>query len=438
MTLLKEELTIINLQELLRLNLALPLYQRPYRWSVQSANALFLDNFESYQQGLREYRVGSVILHKENQTYNVVDGQQRLTTISILLHSLGRFISGLLTQYYSEASYQAIIANQQLFKKSVSELSESEKQGYNYLLTYCTAVKVVTDDEQEAFQFFDSQNSRGKTLDPHDLLKSYHLREMQDEVDAAYTVKLIGRWENVPEVELRTLFNTYLYPITQWVKGRDGLGYNVNKIGIFKGIKSEQTYNYAIYHKASHIFTEQFNNNGNHELIASKALNQFQLIHPVVSGKRFFHYVMHYHKQLHDVRLLIRKYHSSSEDDIKTILPDQRSGDTYIKQLYESILLFYADRFGMEALTPAVLQVCYSWCYSFRLTMENVTLLGINRYARGLHDRLNLELDLFVRIGEMNEAHDIKLVILEEPDIANQYKKKYEAIYNQLKEWNRW
>lgn len=320
MTLLIDELDILALDGLLKLKLALPLYQRPYRWSVSSANALFLDTYDAYQQSLKEYRVGSIILHKDDEIYNVVDGQQRLTTISILLHCLDFSIGGLLKENYNEASYQAIIANQQLFKKRVSELSDHEKVGYtNYLLKHCTAVKVVTDDEQEAFQFFDSQNSRGKSLDPHDLLKSYHLREMQDEVDAAYTVKLIGKWENVPEAELRTLFNTYLYPITQWYKGRDGLGYNASKIGIFKGIRSDQTYNYAIYHKASHIFTEQFNANGSHELIASKALNQFQLIHPIVSGKRFFQYVMHYHKQLQEVRLRIQKYHSASKHDMKEI-----------------------------------------------------------------------------------------------------------------------
>jgi hypothetical protein len=44
----------------------------------------------------------------------------------------------------------------------------------------CSFVRIVTYIEQEAFQFFDSQNTRGKSLEPHDLLKSYHLREMTD------------------------------------------------------------------------------------------------------------------------------------------------------------------------------------------------------------------------------------------------------------------
>ena len=36
-------------------------------------------------------------------------------------------------------------------------------------------VEVVLQDISEAFQFFDSQNARGKDLEPHDLLKAYHL-----------------------------------------------------------------------------------------------------------------------------------------------------------------------------------------------------------------------------------------------------------------------
>ena len=33
----------------------------------------------------------------------------------------------------------------------------------------------------EAFQLFDSQNNRGKSLEPHDLLKAYHLRQQDSE-----------------------------------------------------------------------------------------------------------------------------------------------------------------------------------------------------------------------------------------------------------------
>ena len=49
-----------------------------------------------------------------------------------------------------------------------------------YIENRCELVVVITDDISEAFQFFDSQNARGKKLYPQDLLKAYHLREMND------------------------------------------------------------------------------------------------------------------------------------------------------------------------------------------------------------------------------------------------------------------
>ena len=131
----------------------------------------------------------------------------------------------------------------------------------NYLFEHCSVVQIVTDSEQEAFQFFDSQNSRGKELDPHDLLKSYHLREMDDE-EEDQKIRIINQWENVNQDDLKDLFKIYLYPLTQWYKGKSGLGYSSSKIDVFKGIKTTNVFNYAIYHKASNLFVEQFNANG--------------------------------------------------------------------------------------------------------------------------------------------------------------------------------
>ena len=53
----------------------------------------------------------------------------------------------------------------------------------DFIEKQCELIVVITDDVSEAFQFFDSQNARGKALYPHDLLKAYHLREMT-ELDA--------------------------------------------------------------------------------------------------------------------------------------------------------------------------------------------------------------------------------------------------------------
>ena len=86
MPLIKNELSIFTIKDLFQLKLAIPEYQRPYSWSVESTNTLFMDIYEAYKEGLSEYRLGSVILHKNNEVYNIVDGQQRITTLSILLY----------------------------------------------------------------------------------------------------------------------------------------------------------------------------------------------------------------------------------------------------------------------------------------------------------------------------------------------------------------
>ena len=200
MTLLQEELLIINVDNLMKLNLKIPEYQRPYRWSSSSTNTLFTDTYEAFKSKINEYRLGSVILHKSKNSnsqvydYNLVDGQQRTTTLSILLYALGEDSQVLLNEEYKPSSQNSINNNYTLLQKRVNELQDDERVSYKkYLKENCTVVKIVTDSEQEAFQFFDSQNSRGKALKPQDLLKSYHLREMTRDPEEL-KIKLIFEW----------------------------------------------------------------------------------------------------------------------------------------------------------------------------------------------------------------------------------------------------
>ena len=66
---------------------------------------------------------------------------------------------------------------------SALEALDSQKKDslFKFINTRCQLVRIVTDDLDEAFRVFDSQNYRGKPLAPHDLLNAHHLREMQGE-----------------------------------------------------------------------------------------------------------------------------------------------------------------------------------------------------------------------------------------------------------------
>lgn len=443
MSLITEELSIVTVKELLNLNLKVPGYQRPYNWSTNSTNTLFTDTYEAYKEGIDEYRLGSVILHKRDNSYDIVDGQQRTTTLSILLYCLGeKNNNGLLNKKYSSLSTNSIINNFQILENKVSELKYDEKLRYkSYLLNNCTIVKIVTDEEQEAFQFFDSQNFRGKELAPHDLLKSYHLREMNNEKESL-KIKIINEWENKNQSELEILFKDYLFPLTRWYKWRNGLGYSSEEISSFKGIKNTNVYNYAIYQKASNLFIEQMNRNGSIELLASNELNQFQLTQPLIAGRRFFEYTLYYSNLLEKIQKKISDFSSKNSIDAnkEMLVPSKRSGDKYIKRLYECALLFFADRFGINSITDSVMKQLYTWSYSLRLVMVAVYPETINKYALGRHERVNSGIDIFAKISEMIEPEELNLIILDKlnNEQVGDRLKNYNEIWEFLKKENRW
>jgi len=433
MALLETELKIVKVFELFTLNLGLPNYQRPYRWTAKSTNTLFQDIFEAFENQLIEYRLGTVILHKHNDHYDIVDGQQRLTTLAILLFSLGHKDSGLLESKYNALSYGSIQSNCGILKRRINDTKKENDQSElkDFILNHCSFVQIVTDNEQDAFQFFDSQNSRGKELAPHDLLKSYHLREMKDEGNQ-FKVKIVNRWESLNSDDLEDLFKNYIFPLVQWYRGYDGLGYSTKKIDSFKGIRESSTTNHAFYHKASHLYVEQFNGIGNREFIGATKINEFQLTQPLIAGKRFFLYTDHYGQLLETIQDLIKTFHSAEE------IPEKRSGDIYIKQLYECALLFYIDRFGIKTLNKSVYNFFYTWSYSLRLVMKAVYPETINKYALGMHEKINNGISAFKLMSEMADPEGLNLILLQKPEVPDENKEKYIFIWDAIQKRNGW
>lgn len=292
---------IAKIKDIVSENFIIPEYQRPYKWSVDSTLQLFNDLYSAYKNNLEEYRIGSIILHSENGKLNIVDGQQRLTTISILLYCFNEdeksdFFPSLMTEknLFNNLSSKAIKNNYQILNKKCNSLIDDDKKYfYDYILNKCTIVKIVTDNIQEAFQFFDSQNSRGKPLAPHDLLKAYHLREMKNENEKEKK-EIIDTWENTNQKELKNLFEMNLFPLVNYYKKQSALYYSVKDINIFKGILNSNVYDYSIYLKSANLYIEQLNSQGVDELFCNKKINQFQLTQPIIAGKRFFylHYII--------------------------------------------------------------------------------------------------------------------------------------------------
>ena len=120
---------------------------------------------------------------------------------------------------------------------------------------------------------------------------------------------------------------------------------------------------------------------------------------------------------------------------------DKRTGDCYIKELYEGVLLFFADRFGIDSITDKVMKQLYTWSYSLRLVMTAIYPETINKYARGKHERINEGIDIFTRISEMNYPEELELIILKKVDkteITKNNLEKYKAVWEFLRKENMW
>lgn len=79
----------VTVQELLSSHgLEIPDYQRPYRWTERNVEQLLQDVNDALKDGKRDYLIGSVILHREGDGLDIVDGQQRLTTLCLILKAL--------------------------------------------------------------------------------------------------------------------------------------------------------------------------------------------------------------------------------------------------------------------------------------------------------------------------------------------------------------
>lgn len=415
--LLEEELKSITIKELLKMNnLKIPYYQRPYKWTERNVNQLIDDIlFHKDKQG---YRLGTLVLHYDNYNFNIVDGQQRTITIFLLAYALSKAkklpndikvdFSNLEFIPDNTISKNNIIINYDVIKKRINEFDNAK---IDFLLNKCELVKVVIGEENiqygrdsslaEAFQFFDSQNARGKALEPHDLLKAFHLREMNDFSTEDEKKKVVEQWEKIDSTELNILFNNYLFKIKKWIRGETaGKSFTKKDIDIFKGvtIEAKEMQNYPFI-KPSKINNYYVNTNKELGQVENLSIDYpFQIDQIVINGKRFFEMVIHYNKlrkyienientenELNNgIKNYIKNIHKEAIDILDKIDNYEgryRIGDKYIRNLFNCALFYYIDKFAKVDLEEAIKKI-FIWAYTLRLENKSVFLASVDNIAK--------------------------------------------------------
>ena len=235
---------------------SIPAYQRPYAWTTEEARELLSDLLSPFEDSpksitdLTPYFLGSIVLIKNESIpeADVVDGQQRLTTLTILLSILRSLVdtitaSEITTYIYQRGisiagtedryrlqlrqkdkdffrqyiqheggldilfkldssllsdSQRNIQANALCFFEVLKEKTEQLNQFVMYLVTRCFLVVVSTPDVDSSYRVFSVLNSRGLDLSVSDILKSEIIGAINESIQQEKYTKI---WED-EEVDL--------------------------------------------------------------------------------------------------------------------------------------------------------------------------------------------------------------------------------------------
>lgn len=198
-------LKTLSMKEVFDLKLVIPDYQRIYCWEEKNITALW-NNLKKMPED-QDYHLGSIILQNMENGYHIIDGQQRLVTLTLCLRALGyegnmpllaqRFESKEACENIANAKY--VIShrvkyeptdNSLLLKKILSHLSFS--------------VLILNSQNLDlAYTFFSNQNSRGVRLSDYDILKAHHLRFLISNDQQAE--HLARRWNAVSQEDAPTI-----------------------------------------------------------------------------------------------------------------------------------------------------------------------------------------------------------------------------------------
>lgn len=200
---------------------SIPLYQRNYTWGEEQIHRLIHDVLdEAEQEEQKDYFLGNLVVappHHADDPFDVIDGQQRLTTLYLLLTKLRarprlRARVGELQSLTYEARDKATRALRDVADVShtlpeeetdredsgilraariIDQLLDGDRTGarflaprvIDYLLTRVLLIRMPIDRTTDLNRYFEIMNTRGTQLSPVDIVKARLLRHLSDPLD---------------------------------------------------------------------------------------------------------------------------------------------------------------------------------------------------------------------------------------------------------------
>lgn len=353
--------------------LSVDTYQRGFVWQADKMQQLLKD-LSRHSRGetpLPPYYMGAVLLHHsaDRQRRFVIDGQQRLTALSVLYHGLMGKVPDNCDLSYSPQSERHI--------REAAEVCAEWQAGADRLdlrIFDCIVfTQISVDDVDLAFTFFDTQNHRGVTLHATDLLKAYHLRAIDGGTpmqNLDLQTQCARRWEELqgqrlplahPQELLQSLFSRYVWRARRWTGQQ---AYEASHAALLEEFQQESIsagnapHTIPLYNARNNrrAMALSLNAQGHSELHTTPIALSPQpadlplaIRQPIHRGIGFFLYADKYAALLR--WLTLEPTQSAQRLEFRKVFDSMvQANSLYLKESFLLASLVYADQFGEERL----------------------------------------------------------------------------------------
>ena len=188
------------------LSYVIPLYQRAFAWEDTEIKQL-IEDITDFKENI--YYIGSLIVSKNenNNSYEVIDGQQRMTALFLLLSALGEKVENILTFACRIKSDKTLKNINQLELLNIEDIEESLQKGKKVIdsivngrgfkkkqfLSQLRKVKlyrIEVPPNTDLNRYFEIMNTRGEQLEQHDILKASLMGAIKDDDSKALFAKI--------------------------------------------------------------------------------------------------------------------------------------------------------------------------------------------------------------------------------------------------------
>lgn len=172
----------------------IPIYQRNYAWGDDEISSLLQDiknACEKNKEQDKNYYIGSLVVYRrDNGDFEVIDGQQRLTTLTLIMHHLDKLVFRNVSFEHRDESEQALsnLNSETLpsnfsqalktIKKVFDEWGNNKDEIVKFLLDKVEIIRTEVPEGTDLNHYFEIMNTRGEQLEKHEILKARLMKEL--------------------------------------------------------------------------------------------------------------------------------------------------------------------------------------------------------------------------------------------------------------------